>query len=537
MPSRVKNRASIILLVLGSILALPAWDTRAPEGLSLSPSAARPNIIFILTDDLDARSVAFMPRVQALLAARGTTFSHFYVTDSLCCPSRSSILRGQYLHNHGVLSNQPPSGGFPQFYALGNEASTVGTWLHAAGYHTALLGKYLNDYPNSVPRNHVPPGWDRWASPVDNSGYNGFLYVLNENGSLFSFGRQPTDYFTDVLSSKAGAFVQDALGLGQPFFLYLATYAPHQPATPAPRDKGTFAGAIAPRTPSFNELDVSDKPNYVRTLGLLTRGQIAELDNLYRRRLESLQAVDDMVGSIVDTLTSAGQLGNTYIFFSSDNGFHLGQHRMQEGKQTPYEEDVHVPMIVRGPGVPAGRVVDHLSVEIDLAPTFAELAGAALPAFVDGRSLVPLLREPAPDPSDWRQCLLLEHHAGSSEPFEIGLQRARQIVSVPGYKGLRCRGHAYVEYETGERELYDLAQDPNQLVNIYPRVPAALAAQQSDRLAELVSCQGAGCRAAEDASPPRWTVRINGPMRASASGAGRGAQSISERSDGVTARE
>jgi arylsulfatase A-like enzyme len=507
MHSPANHRASIIVLVLGVVLALPAWNTRPPEGQSLSPGSTRPNIIFILTDDLDMGSVAFMPRVQALLAAQGTTFSQFYVTDSLCCPSRSSILRGQYLHNHGVLSNHPPSGGFEQFYALGNEGSTVGTWLHAAGYQTALLGKYLNDYPNSVARNHVPPGWDRWASPVDNSGYNGFLYVLNENGSLVSFGRQPADYFTDVLASKANAFILDALELGQPFFLYLATYAPHQPATPAPRDKGMFAGAIAPRTPSFNELDVSDKPNYVRTLGLLTPGQIVELDNLYRRRLESLQAVDTMVGHIVDTLTSAGQLGNTYIFFSSDNGFHLGQHRLQEGKQTPYEEDIHVPMIVRGPGVPAGRVVDHLSVEIDLAPTFAELAGAVLPDFVDGRSLVPLLRGPLPDPSSWRQCLLLEHHPGSSEPFEYGAQRFRQIVSVPGYTGLRCRGHTYVEYETGERELYDLAQDPYQLLNVYPASSSTLATQQSDRLAELASCQGAGCRAAEDASPPLWATQ------------------------------
>jgi arylsulfatase A-like enzyme len=530
MSSRAKKRALIILRALGMVLALPAWGTKEPESLSLSPGRTSPNIILILTDDLDAQSVVFMPHVQALLSAHGTTFSRFYVTDSLCCPSRSSILRGQYLHNHGVLSNQPPSGGFQQFYALGNETSTVGTWLQAAGYHTALLGKYLNDYPTSVAQTHVPPGWDRWASPVDNIGYSGYLYVLNENGSLVPYGRQPSDYFTDVIASKANAFILDALELGQPFFLYVATYAPHQPATPAPRNKGMFVGAIAPRTPSFDEEDVSDKPNYISNLGRLTPVQVAQLDELYRRRIESLQAVDEMVDGLVATLASAGQLTNTYIFFSSDNGFHLGQHRMQEGKQTPYEEDIHVPLIVRGPGVPPNRRVDHLAVEIDLAPTFAELAGAALPDFVDGRSLVPLLRGLSPDRAGWRQCLLLEHYAGSSEPFEPG--PIRQIVSVPSYKGLRCRDHSYVEYSTGERELYDLIQDPNQLTNIYPTVPSALVAQQSDRLAELAGCQGAGCRAAEDAHPPHWTKRTSGSMRAPGPGAGHRAQRPSARLGG-----
>jgi arylsulfatase A-like enzyme len=500
MPRNTRTIPFTIVPLLVLILSMAELgDTASPDSADAPSSGQQPNIIFVLTDDLDTHSIAYMPHLRALLAEQGTTFSDFFVTDSLCCPSRSSILRGQYVHNHQVLGNSAPLGGFMQFHALGNEDSTIASWLRAAGYRTTLLGKYLNDYPQTAARTYVPPGWDHWVSPVDNTGYNGFLYVMNENTTLVPYGDQTDDYFTDVLSFKANVFIRDALRHGQPFFLYVATYAPHTPATPAPRSVGLFPGLVAPRTPSFNEADVEDKPQFIRNLPLLDPDQIKHIDELYRRRLESLQAVDEMLASLIVTLTRIGQLDNTYIFFTSDNGFHLGQHRMQEGKQTAYEEDIRVPLIVRGPGVPAGRTVDHLAVEIDLAPTFAALAGGAAPDFVDGRSLVPLLRGKLPAGEQWRQCLLLEHYAGSSEPFQSQFELAQQAqLAIPTYKGLRCRDSTYVEYETGERELYDLRRDPHQLLNIQSQMPPALLRQQAALLGELATCAGASCRAAED---------------------------------------
>ncbi len=325
-----------------------------------------------------------MPHVKTLLAERGTTFSNFFVTNSLCCPSRSSILRGQYVHNHEALGNTTLLGGFEEFYALGHEDSTIANWLRAAGYRTSLIGKYLNNYPDTTAQNHVPLGWDHWVSPVYNTGYQGYLYVLSENGTLVPYGTEPRDYFNDVVSLMANVFIKEAARHRQPFFLYLATYAPHPPATPAPRYSTLFLNVTAPRTPSFNEVDA-----------------------LYRRRLRFLQAVDEMVASLIGTLASIGQLDNTHIFFTSDNGFHLGQHRMREGEKNHYEEDIHVPLIVRGPGVPARHAVDHLAVEIDLAPTLAGLGGAAVPHFADGRSLVPLLhRRLSVSQENSRQCLL-----------------------------------------------------------------------------------------------------------------------------------
>jgi arylsulfatase A-like enzyme len=208
---------------------------------------------------------------------------------------------------------------------------------------------------------------------------------MNENGVQHQYGHADGDYLTDVIAGKAAAFIERSAAEGRPFFVELATYAPHSPATPAPRHAGLFAGVKAPRTPSFNEPDVSDKPLWVQSMPVLSVTEIASIDDLHRKRLRSLQAVDDMVATIVQKLEELGQLGNTYIFFTSDNGFHLGQHRLPQGKLTPYEEDILVPLLVRGPGVPAGRVLDHITGNVDLAPTFAELAGALIPDWVRHR--------------------------------------------------------------------------------------------------------------------------------------------------------
>lgn len=503
----------------------------AESGCSSSASPARPNIVFILTDDQDAASIAFMPQLQALLAAKGTSFSTFLVNVSLCCPSRTTILRGQYSHNTRVYLNSPPDGGYEVFLQGGLEASTLGVWLQQAGYRTGFFGKYLNGYPAGDAA-RVPAGWDDWHSLAAGSPYGNFDYTMNENGVSKAYGHTAGEYMTDVLAGKAAAFVERSAAEGRPFFAEIATYAPHSPATPAPRHASLFAGAQAPRTASFNEADVSDKPAWVQATPLLSAAEIADIDALYRKRLQSLQAVDDLVATVVSTLEATGQRDNTFIFFTSDNGFHLGQHRLPQGKLTPYEEDIVVPMLVRGPGVPAGQVLDHLVGNVDLAPTFAELAGAAIPDWVDGKSLVPLLGAAPPSSRAWREAFLLEKldveataemsaataaavaamprlaPAGTLEPDDVTGEPDVLTVKVPigSFRGLRTATHTYVEYAKGWRELYDLATDPDQLANLAANADPALLAALSARLAALGRCVGDGCRPA--VATPRARRRL-----------------------------
>ena len=377
------------------------------EGSTVAPPGA-PNIVLILTDDQDVQSgmLTYMPHMQELLAAQGTTFPNNLVPLSLCCPSRTTILRGQYPHNTGVLTNALPNGGFEKAYNENLEASTVATLLHGAGYRTALFGKYLNGYPNTAGGLYIPPGWDEWYSPISGDPYGEYNYGLNENGTSVSYGSTPADYGTDVYLGKAVDFIQRTASTpNQPLFMYFATYAPHSPYTPAPRHAGLFPGVTAPHFPSFNEADVSDKPAYISSKPLLKATEISGIDSDYQMRLQALQAVDEAIATLVATLSSAGRLANTYIVFASDNGYHMGEHRLLPGKYTPYETDLHVPLVVRGPGVPAGVVRTEYTADLDLAETFAELAGVPPLSISDGRSLKPLLT--GPSPSSWRQASFL----------------------------------------------------------------------------------------------------------------------------------
>src|SRR5262249_50264697 len=284
----------VLLAALGMVGSLMA--TGGVPASASTPKAkpgTKPNIVFILTDDLD-RNLYFdasrFPKFNSLLVDKGTTFSNYFVTDSLCCPSRSSILRGQYVHNHDVRSNRPPIGGFEKFHNNGDEKSNIPTWLHDAGYRTGLLGKYLNGYPKGADETFVPPGWDVWASPTGSGGYSEYNYQLNESGKLVRYGASPQDYLVDVLSQKSGEFIQQSGD--KPFFLYVAPFVPHQPATPAPRYADAFPGVQAPRTASFNQADVSAEPQWLQSTPLLSDQQIASIDTLYRQQLQSMLGVD-----------------------------------------------------------------------------------------------------------------------------------------------------------------------------------------------------------------------------------------------------
>jgi arylsulfatase A-like enzyme len=447
----------------------------------------RPNIILIVLDDMRADDLAMMPAVQELLVAPGISFTNFLATAPTCAPARASILRGQYPHNHGVLGNNGDQGGFAPFYTLGHEQSTVATWVQDAGYRTGFIGKYLNGYPydsqlpSDVPATYFPPGWDEWAG-VTKEPY--FKLEVNENGDINVYKKH---YATDVLATKAINFVSQTT---QPFFLYLAPRAPHEPAEYAPRHATAFAGTTAPRPPSFNEADVRDKPAWVQASPGLDAAQVAALDAHHVARLRTLLAVDELVADLIEELRRTGTLDRTFILLTSDNGYHLGEHRIAEDKGSPYEEAIRMPLVVRGPGVPAGQTLPALASQVDLAPTIAAWAEAAVPDFVDGRSLAPLLAGEAPPP--WRQAVLVKRYAAQKEGGG----------GKPGFDALRAEDVVYIEVVTGERELYDLARDPYQLDNLAASVDAGYIATLSERLAALTACAGETCRVLEDMPLP-----------------------------------
>jgi len=484
--------ALVAVLLLAGACGLP---TRPVQNVD------RPNVVLILTDDLDVgllqRYGARYPNLREL-ADEGTTFENAFVTDPLCCPSRATTLRGQYAHNHGIVGNGPPRGGAGKFRDLGREESTVATWLRGEGYRTTLVGKYMNDYQGD----RVPAGWDDWygISGVHKS------HDLNENGRVQHYDPQ-RHHLDDVLAERAAGTLDRPPEDGAPFFMWVGTRAPHAPADPASRHEGAFSEARLPRPPGFDEGDVSDKPDWVRDNPPLERGQIPPMQDLYQDRLRSMLAVDEMVGRLMDSMERSGELENTYVFFTSDNGWHAGEHRLNTGKWTAYEEDIRVPLIVRGPGVPANRTLPHLVLNNDLAPTFADLAGVDPPDFVDGRSLEPLLKDDPPPTQDWRSAFLVEAATElgptavpplSGDPLPENWRRLpREDWGRPGLEAVRTGDRLYVEYGDGERELYDLRKDPNQLHNLYRTADPGLLRSLQGRLATLRDCSGPGCRTAE----------------------------------------
>jgi N-acetylglucosamine-6-sulfatase len=459
-----------------------------------------PNVVFVLTDDLSTNLVPFMPHVMDM-QQRGVTFSNYFVTDSLCCPSRTSILTGRFPHSTGVFTNSAPDGGFPLFYKRGEEKDTFATSLSSAGYRTALMGKYLNDYdPRHTPGQsgpYVPPGWTEWDAT--GNGYGEFNYGLNENGRVVSYGTEPKAYLTDVIAAKGRAFVRSSLDAGAPFLLELATFAPHSPYVPAPRDRGLFPGVQAPRAAAF-DAPVAGAPAWLAGVPPLDQHATAQIDADFRMRAQAVQAVDQMLGQIEDELRAAHQLDNTYIVFSSDNGFHMGEHRLRPGKLTAFDTDIRVPLIVVGPGVPAGRTVDQTVENVDLRPTFEELTGSRPGSAVEGRSLVPFLR--GQTPTGWRTAALVEHHGPVSRRTGEPDRAVPFSGNPPTYEAMRTATTLYVEYADGEREYYDTTNDSAELTNLAARLPAEQTAKLHLALTAMASCSGGeSCWNAQHVSP------------------------------------
>jgi N-acetylglucosamine-6-sulfatase len=419
-------------------------------------AAEPPHIVVIMTDDQRADTMAYMPKTRALLGDVGTTFTNFIVTYPRCCPSRATFLTGQYSHNHGVRGNRAPNGGFTAL----DHTNTLATWLRAAGYHTAMIGVPLKEYDGTS----IPPGWRSWQVFATKPFYYGF--TLNDNGQRRTYGTAPENYQTDVLARLARGVIRNR-PLSRPLFLYLAPHAPHArqnpPAIrdshpeltfdympPAPRHVGLFDATPFPPPPAFNVGDVSGKLPQRHIIGA---SRIADIEVQWRASVTGLQAVDDLVESVVATLRTEGILDKTLIIFTSDNGQFHGEHRIAFGKYRPYNAALRVPLLVRGGGFPAGAVVDMLTANIDLAPTIVRLAGATAARVMDGRSLLPIALDPA---SGEGRHILLDGGARQAHPDDSGM-----------YAGVRTNREHYVEYNGGIRELFLLNRDPHMTHNRY----------------------------------------------------------------------
>ncbi len=472
---RCRVRGVVVAAFFGLVVGALGCAGSRPE-----PSSEL-NVVVIMTDDQTVADLGVMRATERSLAGAGAQFQDSVVSFPLCCPSRATYLTGQYAHNHGVFSNSPEfEGGYGQLD--GDE--TLGVWLQDAGYETAQVGRYLNFYGVLDPR-EVPPGWDEWAVPPGPSTYLMYDYDLNLNGELVSYGGSPADYQTDVYAELATGFIEDQQGSDRPFFLSITPLAPHDEndervrspfdgPRPAPRHRGALAGAELPSGPAFDEADVTDKPSAIASLPRLSAKERREALGSYRRRARSLLAVDELVSRVLAALRGSDQLDETYVIFTSDNGYLLGEHRLT-GKIAPYEESIRVPLLVRGPGIAAGSRVDGMAANVDLAPTILEIANAGERP-VDGISLLPaLLGEDELPP---RQ-ILLEN-----------LDRSR-IPKQRLYEGLRGTRWSYFETDDGESELYDLRSDPGQLENLAgERRKGPLLDRLASELDRLRDCRG-----------------------------------------------
>ena len=417
------------------------------------PRSDKPNIIIILTDDQPYHTLQYMPNVQSELVEKGVNFTNAYVTTPLCCPSRASILTGQYVHNHGVKTNRAPEGGATAF----DDRSTLAVWLHDAGYRTGLLGKYLNGYQD-LQEGYIPPGWDDWQVFVKRDPDLGFYYnyTLNENGRIVQYGRDEEDFSTDLLADRATQFIRDSSD--QPFFLVFSVFAPHETYQSANRHKDLFKSLDEferYRPPNFFENDLTDKPAWVTQI---KKPDVDYVDKVHERILRSLKSVDDSVDEITSTLDKMKIRENTLIIFMSDNGMSMGNNGVF-GKNCPYDACLQVPFVVSYPPITSvPRMDEHLVLNIDIAPTLIELAGVNQSAQIDGQSFLPILSDPT---AQWRDGFLIEHFQDLADVEESGL-----AFLIPGYIGFRTTHWKYVEYDTGERELYDLLADPFELENI-----------------------------------------------------------------------
>jgi arylsulfatase A-like enzyme len=547
------------VLLLALCLALFAGSPREAQA-----ATSRPNFIIIQTDDQpieqfngswidpDYRQRRIMPNAQRLIRKEGIEFRSYVTPFPLCSPSRASLLSGDYAHNSGVVRNNGPRGGWEGYRNSQVFTESLPVWLQRAGYRTAHFGKFLNMYGGAdLPEETtVPPGWDRWVTDnTDNSTRAFYGYSQNVDGTstgpignpLYGpdAGRDPFGcpwlapgqciYHSDSVSLRA---VDEIRNADRPFFIQIDYHTPHGDSRPpigpepAPRHLDTGYNTLRPNPPGFDEPDTFDKPTHIQALPRLSPSEKWQIRQENQKSVEALQSVDEAIGWIFDALEDTRQLRNTYVIFTSDNGFFLGQHRVSRGKLLPYEAALGVPMAIRGPGIRRSSTSRELVANQDIAPTILDLAGASAGTAVDGRSMVPFWREP--NRLSRRAILISSYLASDSIPPEDpnGLvtgpdsevpaptgsaasrdasrgARASASPIPPDYVGVRVGPYKYVEYETGERELYDLSRDPAELYN-RAGLPAWSEVQVylDFVLQSMRGCVAAQCRAIQEPWPP-----------------------------------
>lgn len=448
----------VAALALCSIVVAPAAATATPD---------RPNVVLITTDDLAVTDLEWMPHTRQLLADAGVTFTQAIAPNPVCGPSRASLLTGQASHNHGVRGNHSEQ-------RLLDRTRTLPVWLHENGYRTGFIGKYVNRYR---PADEGEPGWDSFSAATNGSRY--FGYTLSNNGDPVT----PDAHIDDAVTSGARALVEQYAPAEEPFFVWASYPAPHgvclsgmpcdDAPIPAARHADWYPDVLAPQLakPSFNEADVSDKPKRIRRLH---RVDPVDVQHDFTERIRTLASADEGIADLVAALSESGELDDTLVVFTSDNGFSLGEHR-HTGKVFAYEESLGVPLLMRGPGVPAGEVRAQTVTMLDLAPTLAAAAGASPNLVVDGRDLWPVIESDA------------------ARPF-TALVETGLVGNEWTYRGVRTDRYTFVRWPNGTRELYDRLLDPYQLdnragVRRYGPVERALAG----RLRALASCVGAEC--------------------------------------------
>jgi N-acetylglucosamine-6-sulfatase len=445
----------------------------------------RPNIVLITSDDQTEYDMRWMPKTRRLLGRAGVTFTDSVSPHPLCCPARAEILTGQFAQNNGVRTNKGIYGGYD---ALRRKRQTIGAWLQDAGYRTMFTGKFLNQYDGGDVR-----GWDEWHTFVGSGVYRYYDYEVSHNGEVRAYHDL---HQADFLARQSVRSIREFTRGDRPFFIWQSHVAPHGACVPdretscwtlpvpATRHQDTLGGISPPSftDPAFDELDIGDKPAYLQELPLATPRKLRKTRALFQARIESLQSVDEAVARTARALRTVGELDNTLILFTSDNGYLLGEHRYT-GKVMPYERSLQVPLLMRGPGVPEGTRRHQQVATIDLAPTFLDAAGAEATLPVDGRSLLPLAR------------------AESAPGYDTLLIQAGPQTAVDNdfggwfYRGVRTGRYTYVEYPRFGTELYDRLRDPHQLRNVagdaaYGQVEAELAR----RTRVLEACSGASCR-------------------------------------------
>jgi N-acetylglucosamine-6-sulfatase len=557
--ARLSIPAGLLCLLCAAALSL-GWASGASAAIEPpAPGEKPPNFVVIQTDDQTLDSVyetfrAFpgagetraMPNTLDLIGKRGMTFNRYYVPYPLCCPSRVSLLTGRYSHNNNVRGNNPPNGGYTGFSFRAAASNNIATWLQGSGYRTVHVGKVMNGYGQPPFNNglEIPPGWSSWYGMINEDRTHYYYgYTLNANGQLlgplgdpgswhtreygvrddvtcpaFSASGQPCFHVTDKLSEIAANEIRATPG-DQPFYVQLDYTAPHgdfrRPAgpEPAPRHYDWFKGARHPhsRAQGFDEGNVSDKPRFIRDAPHLTPIEKRIYRVYYQKQLDSVRSIDDGVKAVIDAIGQTRRLRNTYVLFTSDNGFFFGEHRLLGGKFLAYEPATHLPFLIRGPGIRPGSETGELAANIDVAPTLLELAGVKATKSIDGRSLVPYLED---EDLRSRRPILFESFVETADVEANGAFRANggnsssasassaegrataSILAPPkDYAGIRLGPYKYIAWPTGEKELYNIEKDPYELNSLH-REPNYFPIRNflHRQMKRLTDCVGRECR-------------------------------------------